>query len=492
MPRLKPVIEGSSVASLARNLTYLLAGRGVYFITRFIYVVILARVLGPKVYGIINYGIAWYLLFLPLTSMGMAVVLSRDVGKDRRKGHDTALHTLTLRIVSILVSTALYLSLSFFLEDDPDSRSLVFFFAFALIGRSLAAWTENVYTAYEVNRYSFRQQSIFRPLEVVLGLLILIVWQEALPVVLIHGLIWCLEAVYGLFIIHRRLFPLRLGMNFAELSRIFLQGVPLGAAMLLMAFPNQGPLIFFRHVTSASDTLGQLALAMQVFIILSYIPMALGSVMLPALSRSVARGDGKDRMFAETVLRFSLLSGTVLILLGTAFGPWMMVQIFGDRYTQAGALIGPVLWLMIPLAANHAMTGILIAGKQDARVLLCAAMSALFFLLVISKAVLTYNAVGAVWAATAAMTLTSICLITIVHKSMTLDLCSSVIKPGLAFLISMVTFYILRFTGPVLALAGAFVALSVGCYLLKCLTPRDIIWLRHSFRWIAKKMFSIK
>ena len=61
MPSLKPVIEGSGVASLARNLTYLLAGRGVYFITRFIYVVILARVLGPKVYGMINYGIAWYL-----------------------------------------------------------------------------------------------------------------------------------------------------------------------------------------------------------------------------------------------------------------------------------------------------------------------------------------------------------------------------------------------------------------------------------------------
>ena len=384
--------------------------------------------------------------------------------------------------MSILLATAIYLSLSFFLEDDPASRLLVFFFAFALIGRSLAAWTENVYTAYEVNQYSFRQQSIFRPLEVVLGLLVLILWQEALPVVLIHGLVWCLEAAYGLFMIHRRVFPLRLGMNFAELSRIFLQGVPLGVAMLLMAFPNQGPLIFFRHVASASDTLGQLALAMQAFIILSYIPLALGSVMLPALSRSVAREDGKDRLFAETALRFSLLSGTVLILLGTAFGPWMTIQIFGDRYHQAGALMGPVLWLMIPLAANHAMTGILIAGKQDRRVLLCAAMGAVFFLLVISKAVLTYNAVGAIWTATAAMTLTSICLITSVHKRMTLDLRSSLIKPGLALLLSMVTFYILCFAGPFLALAGAFVTLFVGCYLLKCLTPQDVIWLRHSFR----------
>lgn len=482
MSRLTPVIEGSGVASLARNLIYLLAGRGVWFITRFIYVVILARVLGPKVYGIINYGIAWYLLFLPLTSMGMAVVLSRDVGQDRLKGHDTALHTLTLRIVLILMATAAYLSLSFFLEHDPASRMLVFFFTFALIGRSLSAWTETVYTAYEINKYSFRQHFIFRPLEVVLGLLVLMIWREALPVVLIHGLVWCVEAVYGLSMIHRRVFPLRLGMNFAKLNRIFFQGVPLGVAMLLMAFPNQGPLIFFRHLASASDMLGQLALAMQAFLILSYIPIALGSVMLPALSRSVARGDGKDRMYAETSLRISLLSGTVLILLGTVFGPWMMAQIFGDRYTQAGALIGQVLWLLIPLAANHAMSGILIAGKQDRRVLLCASMGTVFFLLVISKAVLMYNAVGAIWTAAAAMTLTSICLITVVHKRMTIDLFSSVVKPGMVLLLTMVTFYILCFSGPEVALACAFVTLSVGCYLLKCLTPQDIIWLKHSLK----------
>jgi O-antigen/teichoic acid export membrane protein len=148
--------------SITRNLIYLLAGRGVYLITRFIYVVILATVLGPSVYGIINYGIAWYLLFFPLTSMGMAVVLSRDVGKNRPEGGQTAALTLTIRILLIVLVTSVYLTLSFFMENDPSTRLLLFVFAFALIGRSMSAWTESVYTAYEINQYSFRQQSIFR------------------------------------------------------------------------------------------------------------------------------------------------------------------------------------------------------------------------------------------------------------------------------------------------------------------------------------------
>jgi len=104
--------------------------------------------------------------------------------------------------------------------------------------------------------------------------------------------------------------------------------------MLLMSLTYQGPLIFFRHLASHGDTLGQLALAMQVFFVLSYIPSALGEVSLPVLSRAVARHDLKDRVFAETVLRFSLFFGTVLALLGMALGPWLTVQIFGESYTQ--------------------------------------------------------------------------------------------------------------------------------------------------------------
>jgi O-antigen/teichoic acid export membrane protein len=487
-----PVFDGKGVASIARNLTFLLGGSGVNFVARFLYAVILARALGPQVYGMINYGIAWYFLFLPLTRMGLEVVLSRDVGKNRQEGYRTAAITLTLRIASITLATAAYAILSWFIEDDPASRLMVFVFSLALIGRSLAMWTENVYTAYEVNQYSFRQQSIFRPLEVALGLLVVIVWREALLVVAIHGLVWCLQAFYGLAIIRRRLFSLRLDRNFPDLRRIFLQGLPLGVAMLLMALPYQGPLIFFRHLASHGDSLGQLALAMQVFFMLSQILFALGSVSLPVLSRVVERGDGKDRVFAETMLRFSLFFGTILALLGTALGPWLTVQIFGERYIQAGTLVGPVLWLMIPWAAGQTLVSALRARKLDFQVLFCSLIGAVFFSLTISEAILRYDALGAIWSAGTGMVLTTLSLIFFLRGHLAMDLCASLIKPGLTALSAIGVFYALHAFGPVLSLLGAFVTLAVGCYLFVCLTPQDMVWFGQPFRWVAKKMSSLK
>lgn len=57
------VLKQHGINSITRNLTCLLAGGRVYLITRFIYVVILTIVLGPSVYGIINYGVVRYSFF---------------------------------------------------------------------------------------------------------------------------------------------------------------------------------------------------------------------------------------------------------------------------------------------------------------------------------------------------------------------------------------------------------------------------------------------
>jgi len=488
LPKSTPVIDGRGVASIARNLIYLLSGQGVYFVTRFFYVVIIARVFGPQIYGMINYGIAWYLLFLPLTRMGMEIVLSRDAGKSRHKGDHAAMVTLTLRIASIIVITTAYIIISLFFESDPASRSMVLVFAFALIGRSLALWTASVYTAYECNQYSFHQQAIFRSLEVALGLVVIFIWREALLVVAIHGLVWCLEAIYGLTIVNRRVLVLRLSVKFTDMSRIFMQGFPLGISMLLMALPYQGPLVFFRHVVSSGDILGQLALAMQALFILSNIPFALSGASLPILSRSAIRKDGKDRVYAETMVRFSILLGCLMALLGTAYAPWLTIKIFGTRYVQAGDLIGPVLWLMIPFTVRQALTSILMAGKKDSQIFFGALIGAAFFVITISEAVGRYKALGAIISAAGAMSLTTFYFIFLLRKYIAIDLRSAVLKPLLAVISTVVVFYALCFAGTVISLLGAFAILSLICYLFKCITPQDIIWLKESFVWMRGKV----
>jgi len=483
----KSPLDGRGVASIARNLTYLLGGQGFYFITRFLYVVVLARFFGPQIYGMINYGIAWYLLFIPLTRMGMETVLIRDVGRNRQEGENTAGLNLTLRMISIALVTAAYIIFSMIYETEPQSRKMILIFAFALIGRSLATWTASMYIAYEVNQYSLRQQAIFRSLEIVLGLLVIFVWKNVLLVVAVHGLVWCLDAVYGLTVIHRKIFPLRLIPDGAGLRSLFLQGALIGLANLLMNFTVQGPLIFFRHGVASKGELGQLALAMQALMILSHIPIALGNVSLPVLSRSAVREDGKESIYLETVIRYALLFGSPVALLGTTLGPWFITEIFGVQYARAGYLIGPVLWLMIPYTIRLIMTGVLQAGRQDVHLFIGGSAGALFFALTISSSIATYEALGSILCATAATLLTAVYFLLAIKKRIKIDWMSSLLKPGLASASSVFVFFLLYSTGPYIACLAAFAILLLICYSIKCLTVEDMALLKSFISWMRAK-----
>ena len=81
-----PVYTGKGIASIVRNTGYLLGGRVVTTMFRFLYALILAHNLGPKLFGIFNFGMSWYLSFYFITNMGIEVILAKEVGRDRKKG----------------------------------------------------------------------------------------------------------------------------------------------------------------------------------------------------------------------------------------------------------------------------------------------------------------------------------------------------------------------------------------------------------------------
>jgi O-antigen/teichoic acid export membrane protein len=186
------------------------------------------------------------------------------------------------------------------------------------------------------------------------------------------------------------------------------------------------------------------------------------------------------------MIRLSLLLGGVMALSGTAFGPWLIVQIFGDRYAQAGMLIGPVLWMIIPFTVRSALSGILMAEKKDSQIFWGVLMGAAFFVITISEAVTQCNAAGAIISALAAMSLTAFYFIFVLRQSMAIDLRSALMKPGGAVVATVVVFYALSFAGPLVSLLGAFAILFFICYWFKCLTLQEIIWLKNSF-WLSKK-----
>ena len=352
------------VKSIAKNAMLLSAARLFTLIMRGCYIIVLARYLGPELYGIFSYGQALYLVFLFVASLGIGEILSREIGRNRENAIALLDSTLLVRILSVVISASIFVLSSWLLESDARIVNIVAIFAIALIGRGFAMWSEHVFVSFESTGYSLRQEVVFRPLELAGGISAVFMGANVETIVAIHALVWWLQAGNGFLLVNKHFVTVRLRWSIREIKRLLVDGIPIGLHRLLSVWLLQAPVVVYRLVHGANDHLGQLALVMQVIFILVVIPGALANAALPILSRTVVRQDGKDRLFAYGLFKLSTLTGAIVALGGMHLGSWAIELVFGVKFAEAGQLLGHALWGVIPMAWGSIAYTVLLARGQ--------------------------------------------------------------------------------------------------------------------------------
>jgi len=469
----KITFSGEGATSVVRNAAYIVGGRWVQTGLRFLYVIVLTRYLNPELYGIFNYGLAFYLAFLPITGLGLGVILSREIGRNRNHGVQIVSQALSLRFFVAILAAGMCALAGWFSEVLPEVRQLLLLFSVALVGRAVSTWSENVFTAYETNKYLFQQQAIFRSLEVVLGTILLLCKAELTSVVTIHVISWWLQALGGLIVVRRHIASAHIDATWRDLKRLFVQGLPIGLGVLMVNWLQQGPIVLSRHMLGSMDSLAQFALAMQAFMALSTVPMAAGIAALPILSRTVARQDGKDTLFCDISLRAALIIGAAVGLVGLAAGPYIVNFAFGDRYTEAGQLLGPTLWLLIPWACASTTWHVYLARGEFFVPIAFAGGGVLVLTLLFPWSVQAMHTLGAVVATGVAIATWALGLIIMLVRSGDLNLGRDVLRPLGVVLLALAVFLVLQRVNIWLSLFASLLALFGGTIIFGVLAPDE-------------------
>ena len=467
----KPGIE-----SIARNAAYLSAGRVSTYLVRGLYVVVLARYLGPEVYGIFAYGQAWYLVFLILSFLGLDVILSREIGRDREVAAPIVAETLALRIVAVAVAATASILIAGLIETNTDALRIIAVFSLAIVGRGLAVWIDHLFIGYESAQYSFGFEAIFRLSEVVVGLAIVASGGSALAIAAVHAITWWVQAGCGLIFVRRHIFPVRPSWNWRRFGRLLSQGVPIGLHGLLAMWLLQGPLLLYRHVAATDGNLGQLALVMQALVLICVVPTALSRAALPVLSRAVTRKDGKDKQFADELLPVGILVGASSGLSGMGAGPWLVELLFGPSYGPAGALLGSALWLVIPMTCAYVVKAVLLARGENVRPMVCALAGGIVFTIALPVLVGNLGIQGAVVAAGAGLSVWALGLFALLTRLSLRDIDRSIIRPGLAVFAALAAFYAFGPMGNWPALAVSLLVLFGSNLVLRVFGSPRRLW----------------
>lgn len=352
------VVKRSGLYGVLMNFLHIFGSHVVSTGFRIVYIIVIARFLAPSEYGLINYGMAWYLSFICLTYLGLDVVLGREIGRGRVAGEShpdaagLAGTTLAIRGIAAVCVAIFSVVSAFIVEPSVEARTLIMVFSVALVGRAVWLWCTSVFTAFEKTRAVLVLDLVFRPVEVLVSLAFLMWWMPGniIALAVVHASLWCLQAAIGWALIVRRVTGLVMWGSFRRAIGLMRSGIPGAIYTLGIIWFLQAPTVLFRLVDGLGAELGQFSLTMQIVGYLQVIPYLLGSAALPALSRAIARDGQQGR--AAAGLMIGGLTGVSVAVAGA--GGWVIEPlidlVFGSAYRPAGTLLIEAIWLLVPIS----------------------------------------------------------------------------------------------------------------------------------------------
>jgi O-antigen/teichoic acid export membrane protein len=145
---------------------------------------------------------------------------------------------------------------------------------------------------------------------------------------------------FAVYLVVRRLVPVRLGVDRQVTRELVVAGLPLAAATVgIVVFMRVDQLLL--GALSTRVELARYGVAVRVVDAFNVIPIALGAVALPALTSR--RDGGAARLSAQG---FRWLASAILPVaaLGTVAGGPLLGEVFGHAYRSAGTTFALLLW----------------------------------------------------------------------------------------------------------------------------------------------------
>jgi O-antigen/teichoic acid export membrane protein len=382
---------------LATNLMLLMAGEFTAKLLTFKTFTYLAATLGVRDYGFIEFTLALMVFFTLPVDLGLGSYGAREIARNPGRAPQL-LHEVTgLRLFLSICSMAALASVVPFLHQSHRLKELLMLYGLSLLGAPfLLQW---LFQGHDQMRWvavtSIVRQTAFA------GLVLLVI-RRGSPLLYI-GVIECVSvAAAALFCILVTRKSLRLAWPWPDLRIKGLLGhlkesSPIGLTELAWGFMWYFCTVLLGLIFSDS-TLGwwgashRALMALHTFVWLYFFNL------LPSISRCALRSKDDLLELMDESLRFTAWTGLLAGALLMVTAPDLLARLYGPFFRNAGKSFAVLVWMLpVALLSGHHRY-ILIAYKQQRRLLLCTTISAATAVILGLILVPRYDGPGAAWA----------------------------------------------------------------------------------------------
>ena len=356
----------SALKRLFRNTFSMFVAQGLQPIMSLILVFIIARILGPEIFG--KYIIIFQLfsIFQITSSFGLKTLLTREVAADKKNANKYLVNGFFLGLPASIINITMLALMVVLLNYDSDVANGAYLIAIALIASALMDVFSGVLSGFEEIQKIAHSWIVFLILKTSLSIAILLLGYGLYGLIIVHVVTKFLQTALLYYFISKRFKKIILSIDRALCKKLISMGWNLALlAVSVSLFWRADSIMLSKMVTH--EMVGNYGAAYKVFHFMLMAVRSFFMAFFPLLSSFYIERRSEFRNACRKAIRYLVILIIPISILVTYFSSYIMPYIWGSKFDNA--IVTNVLivmtWSLLPFAISEVLGTALIASKNQ-------------------------------------------------------------------------------------------------------------------------------
>jgi O-antigen/teichoic acid export membrane protein len=359
LTKLKAIFNNQSAIHYVNNTLWLFGERIVKLGIGFFVLVLLTRHLGPEGFGILSYAQSLIGIFAAFTTLGLEVILVRELAKNEHE-NDTILGTaLCLKLFVSIIAIVIVLLINRNVENE-EIRILTTIISATLLFQSLNLGIDTYFQANVLSRFSAISNTIAFLISSIIKLTL--IFSEADLVCFAYALVFDAIAItIGYVIIYLRQERSFLSLTFNKVMAVsFLKnGWPMMMVAMAAFIYTRIDQVMIQYFMG-SQAVGIYAAAIRVSELFYFIPLLITQSIFPEIIKRKEQGDtARYFKLLENLYKLVLWVTLPIVILIIIFSDVIISTLFGELFFESSKILSVLIVCLVLVSIGSVSTKIL-------------------------------------------------------------------------------------------------------------------------------------
>lgn len=367
--KLKSLKNHQGFMKYFKNTSWLFADKVFKMGISFFVIILLTRYLGPENYGLLSYAQSFVGMFVAFSTLGLEVVLVRELTKNKEKTNVILGTALILKLIASIVALLLVIIINYNIEDK-EAVLITNIISFILIFKSINLGMDTYFQANVISKYTVIASTVLYIISTILKLGFIY-----LELDLVYFAFLLVFDAFGIFIGYVYLFNLHrmtiLSLQFnKQLAKSLLKsGWPMMLVALAVFFYTKIDQIMIKYFLD-NKSVGYYAAAVKVSELFYFIPLLIAQSVFPKIVQEKEKANSENYLrLLLNIYKVLLWVSIPIVVFVSIFNDWIVDLLFGASFAKSADILSVLTFCLILVSIGSVSTKILYVEHYERKYL---------------------------------------------------------------------------------------------------------------------------